>query len=149
MDFLAIREEALIEASRLQRRALTEGLLMADGPKELAAGQRVGLEGREFVVQTARNYGLLAGRDPERTMAAFRRHPGAHPPVWLVRVPETLDAYEWELAMRAYGGPIPPAGLLSAPLPVALWVGDRFSVEDMSGLVYLSADGPSLLVAAG
>lgn len=148
MDYMTIREEALIDASRLQRQALQEAT-MADGPKELAAGQRVSLGGREFAVQTARNYGRLVGGDPERAMAAFRRHPDRLSLVWLVRVPQTLDPYEWELAFKAYGGPLPPAGDLALPPPVDLWVDDRFTVEDMSGLVYLSADGPDLLVAAG
>lgn len=145
MDYLTIREEATIEASRMQRAAWDEYMKRLEAPKRLAAGQRLTVEGRECVLQTARNYGRLKGKDPERAMAVFRRHPDMGELAWLVELPADRSRAGWEAACYVYGGPIPPAGDASVPLPESLWVGDEFEVEDLRGIVYLSADGPRVL----
>lgn len=147
MDYLSIREEALIEASRLQRQSWDEYMKKLEKPKQLAAGQRVVIEGREHVVQTARNWARLRGQDPERAVRVFRRHPHQTPLVWLVPLPADRSPVAWQGASYVYGGTIPSAGDPSVPPPVTLFVGDRVEVEGEAGLVYLSHDGPKLAVA--
>lgn len=112
--------------------------------KKLTAGQRLIIEGQEYVLQTARNFGALKNKNPEQVMALFRRQDTDA--AWLVEVPADRSEASWKKACDLYGGTIPPVGAMLIPLPESLWVGDEFEIEDMRGLVYLSSDKPRLLV---